>query len=190
MKRYVFKHGDGKGNVCVEGQRTDLMDNFENPLDWAIYNQNIFVENRNRLNNNKRRDEVRQAIEAMAPMGKVVFVDVDLKESKSCDTAVEEMLNNDKDIEYSAYFHYFVAKQNRKKAYEWFEKWRDNLVEYLEQRSEYREGDYLQKCKEVKGKANGNEKILKLMDLTGWWGKRIGGMKIYKIACCDKAFTT
>lgn len=169
-----------------DDKRIDITD----PIEWCKYNEYLFVENRNILRKNKA-DPMRVMIEEMnrfAGTEGVHFYDMEKNENKSGQRACEEMANGDRDCELTAYFHYFVAKQNRKRAYDIFNEWRDNIIDYLDQRSDYADGQYLEHSNKQMAKVKENEKALKLMDMLGYWDFRLAGAKVWKSVCSDKAF--
>lgn len=172
--------------VGAEGDPDEKAVDFCNPIEWCKHNEYLFTENCRILKRNKE-DPMRQMVEAGMAYG-ATFLDTSKGECKASAKAVEEMENADRDCEYTAYFHFFVAKQNRAKSYEMFNKWRDNVAEYLEHRSEYKEGQYLRKSKEQMDKVKTNENMLKLMDAMKWWDFRIMGAKVYKSVCSDPRF--
>lgn len=157
------------------------------PVSWCAYNEYLFTENRRILNGNQS-SPIREILAGASQFEHVHFYDTESGEAKKAGRAVEEMENTDNDCRLTAYFHYFVAKQNRKRAYEMFGKWRENVTDYLDQRSDYKEGQYLKKSDEQMKKVNENDKALKFMDAIGWWDKRIAGAKVYKSVCSDPAF--
>ncbi len=89
---------------------------------------------------------------------------------------------NMKDISYKAYFHYFVARQNKKKAEEFHIKIRDNSLERAEIWGEKKnEGKYLEECDRIKKEYETREWYMKKMNNLHWWDLREDGKKFYKI---------
>ena len=89
---------------------------------------------------------------------------------------------NLKDIEYKAYYHYFVAKQNRKRAMEFHHKIKENALMKADCIGEKdTEGDYLEECDFMKRDYDLREHYNEMMDKIGWWSYRELGQKLYKI---------
>lgn len=152
-----------------------------NPQQWFKYNWDFYLTNKEHYQQNKRMLEIKEALTEGGQH--FSFWDVgddgfNLREDEFSSTDEENL----KDIEYKAYYHYFVAKQNRKRAIEFHHKIKENALMKADCIGEKdTEGDYLEECDFMKREYDAREHYNKKMDEIGWWSYRELGQKLYKI---------
>ena len=100
---------------------------------------------------------------------------------KGFEDSYESFKSQDCDVEYCAYLHYFTARQNKKKAMEFYHKLQTNWTDLMEQAEKDGDGEYLKICDEAKEAYDHRNKAFAFMEESGWWEMRICGKKFYKI---------
>ena len=154
----------------------------KSPEEWYKWNWDFYLRNKEHYANNKKMEEMKNII--LESGQDFNFFDMSdeggyaVRENEFSSTDEENL----KDIEYKAYYHYFVAKQNRKRAMEFHEKIRDNALQKAERIGDRdTEGDYLDECNWMKDDYEVRTHHNNLMDASGWWDYRQLGKKLYKI---------
>jgi hypothetical protein len=155
------------------------MNTKKSPQQWFKYNWDLYLSNKQIYQQAKQNFKIKDSV---LDMGEdFIFYDTEkgkykINEFSSTD---EENL---KDIEYKAYYHYFVAKQNRKRAMEFHHKIKENALMKADCIGEKdTEGDYLEECDFMKREYDAREHYNEKMDDIGWWSYRELGQKLHKI---------
>ena len=161
---------DGNGNFKIGKEA--ILDNLN--LNWNFYLKNKEVYQKN----NQMMDLIK--LSNCGDVG-VVYINGETNETFHNEMSCSDE-ENMKDISYKAYFHYFVARQNKKRAEEFHIKIRDNSLERAEIWAERKdEGKYLEECDRIKKQYERREHFMKNMNRLHWWELRENGKKFYKI---------
>lgn len=153
-------------------------------IQWCQDNERLFNSNKKRFNENKG-----SCLMGWSPADfkePTHFINMEDASVYSVDTAAKEFANNQKSVELTAYYHYFICKQNRKRAKEFY----DKLVELEYERLEIGEdistessdeGKYLQLSSEARAFYEKHKLVWEGMDRVGWWDIRHNNLKLYKL---------
>ena len=160
------------GNEQYKTGKEAILDNLHRNWNFYLKNKELFQQNHQMLE-----------LMELSNLGNVgvVYINGDTNETFQNEMSCSDE-ENMKDISYKAYFHYFVARQNKKRAEEFHIKIRDNSLERAEIYAERKdEGKYLEECERIKEEYETREYFMKNMDRLNWWGLREAGKKLYKV---------
>ena len=159
-------------NGTITDGKFSIVENLKINWDFYLQNKTLYKENHQMLELMK--------LSNLGNVG-VVYINGNTNETFENQMSCSDEVNQ-KDISYKAYFHYFVARQNKKKAEEFHIKIRDNSLERAEIWAEEKnEGEYLEECDRIKTEYEAREWYMKKMNNLHWWELRENGKKFYKI---------
>ena len=148
------------------------------------YNMNMDIYKQNKALFNERRFN-RQLMSALSENTDHIGIFTTLTSNgslsiKGFEDSYESFKSQDCDVEYCAYLHYFTARQNKKKAMEFYHKLQNNWTDLMDQAEKDGDGEYLKICDEAKEAYDQRVKAFAVMEASGWWEMRRDGKKIYK----------
>ena len=148
-------------------------------LDNLHRNWNFYLKNKELYNQNK---DMKDLMDSLREEGNDIhFIQAEENECYTNEMSVSDT-ENQNDISYKAYYHYFVARQNKKRAEEFHIKIRDNSLERAEIWAERKdEGKYLEECDRIKKEYETREHYMENMNRLKWWELREAGKKLYKV---------
>jgi hypothetical protein len=164
---------------AIKHQNGTITDGKERILHNLNHNWEFYLKNKKLYQDNL---QMKKFVDELVSEGQDIhYISPDADECYLNQMSVSDE-ENFKDISYKAYFHYFVARQNKKKAEEFHIKIRDNSLERAEIWAEKRnEGKYLEECERIKEEYETRDWYMKKMDNLHWWELRENGKKFYKI---------
>ncbi len=153
-------------------------------IQWCRDNERLFNSNKKRFNENKN-----SCLLGWSPKDcdtATHFINMEDGSMYSVGTAAKEYQNNQKSVELTAYYHYFICKQNRKRAKEFYDKLVELEYERLDIGEEIcdetsDEGKYLLLSKEARAFYDKHKLVWEGMDRMGWWDIRHNDLKLYKL---------